>query len=120
MGLGPPRLQEFGSGAGTRRSPATVRKSDAVFTWPFAGKLPTARRPPRLVGFRLAVGTADQFANKLFTRVTPWALSITTGPLLSFWLRGPLSTRYPMGLVLSQTKGVPEIPCVGPPTPSGP
>src|SRR6266436_2048911 len=120
IGLCPPPLQEFGSGACPLTSPATVRKSLTVFTSPFAGKLPTAKRPPALVIVRFAVGTADQLANIFCTRVTPCALLMTTGPPLGCRLRGPLSTRYAIGLVLSQSKGTPEMPCVGPPTASGP
>src|SRR5258708_15803794 len=120
MGHGLPGLQELGSGSWPVIPPATVRKSVTVFTSPFAGKLPTARSPPALVKVRLAVGTADQYANKRFTRATPVALSITIVPLFGCWLRGPPSTPYAIVFVLSHTKHTPHMPFAGPPTASGP
>src|SRR5258707_13425159 len=100
MGLWPPPLQEFGSGAWPARSPATVRKSVTDWTSPFAGKVPTAKRPPALLMFRFAVGTADQLANMFCTRIRPCALVMTTGPPDGCRLNGPLSTRYAIDLVL--------------------
>src|SRR5436305_12890123 len=43
-----------------------------------------------------------------------------TGPPLCCWLRGPPSTRYAIGFVLSDKRGTPETPSAGPPTVSGP